>query len=577
MEQYRRYIDDVLSGKELVSETTKLTVLRHLADLKKRDFDFYFDEKEAAKAITYLKTLRHPSGNPSVANQPFNLQDNQAFITAVLFGWRRKGSGLRRFTETYLEVSRKWGKSLYAAFVELYIGFCEGYIGAGVFTAATTRDQADEVFRAAKGFAERLRQDSIKARKRIKILANSINHENGCFIQKVSAEANNLDGKNPLCACIDEKHAHPTDDVTEVMVSGMAMWEAPMLFQITTAGFHKDYPCYKVDRPNAIGVLKGEIKQESLFAMIFCHDNQETADDILSYDPDDPEQAVQILRLAKKSNPNLGSTPSNDFILNRVRAARNKGSFTRVGVLTKNFNCWLDAPTIWIPDEDVKACMRPLAIEEFYGRDVFPSFDLSAVSDMTALNFYAPPTGDLPAIHKAFYFLPEATIEKRKHETPYQQWAADGHLIPTPGKTMSEGGYDMLKDKIRELREHMRFNAIAYDPWNAWETAADLEADGFEMVAVRPYYSFFSAPTKSLEQDILSRSVEIDDNPITAWMYRNIALDMDNQENIKPNKKKSIEKIDGVVCHAMSKYLYFLNGGKQQSYLFEDDAELIVI
>lgn len=570
MKQHERYIENVLSGAELVSETTKLTVLRHLADLERdpEEFGFYFDEREAGKAISFLKALRHPSGNPGVANKLFNQQDNQAFITAVLFGWRRNGSGLRRFTEAYLEVSRKWGKSLYAAFVELYIGFYEGNTGAGVFTAATTRDQADEVFRAAKGLAERLRADSIKARKEISIRSNSINHSNGCFIQKVSAEAGNLDGKNPVCAVIDEKHAHKTDDVTEVMVSGMASWEAPLLFQITTAGFNKDYPCYKSDRPNAIAVLKGERKQDNLFAMIFCHDNQDNADNILGLDPDDPEQAKEILRLAKKSNPNIGSTPTETFILNRVRSARNKGSYVRVGVLTKNFNCWLDAPKIWIPDENVQACMRPIEWSEFYDRTCFPAFDLAATSDMTALNFYAPAIGDLKAMHKTVYFLPEETVEKRKFDTEYAQWAKDGFLILTPGRVAR---YDIMKSLIRELREKARFNCIAYDPWNAWETATELEQDGFEMLPVRPYYSQQSAPTKSIEKDILEGAVDIDLNPITAWMYRNVVLDMDSQENVKINKDKSADKIDGVAAQIMSKFAFLTVGNVQSSYLFEDD------
>ena len=577
MEQYRRYIENVLSGKELVSATTRLTIDRHLNDLKKDPdkFGYYFDEDEAQKVINFLKILRHPSGNKGIADQRFNLQDNQAFITAVLFGWRRKSDGKRRFTESYLEVSRKWGKSLYAAFVEIYIGFYEGNTGAGVFTAATTRDQADEVFRAVVGFAERLRADSVRARKEITVRANSVNHKNGSFIQKVSAEAKNLDGKNPVCAVIDEKHAHEDDSITDVMSGGMGTWDCPMLFTITTAGFNKDYPCYKTDRPNAIAVLKGERTNDGLFAMIFCHDKEDTADDVLSLDPDDPEQAREILRIAKKSNPNLGSTPTEDFILKRVRAARNKGSYTRVGVLTKNFNCWLDAPKIWIPEEKVKSCMRQVDLSEFYGRIVYPAFDLAATNDITALNFYAPADGDLPAIHKTIYFLPELTVEKRKHDVPYEDWVRDGYLILTPGETAD---YSRMKNMIREMREHCRMEAIAYDPWNAWETASELTGDGFEMVVVRPYYSFLSPPTKAMEMEITSNLVVLDENPVTAWMYKNIALDMDNQENVKPNKKNSKEKIDGVVAQIMSKYLLFLKNStpSQSSYLFEKDAEVIM-
>jgi len=217
--------------------------LRHVSDLAAQEtegFPYFFDEKGANKAIGFLRALRHPSGRKGIAGELFKVQDNQAFITACLFGWRRKRSGLRRFTEGYLEVSRKWGKSLYGAFVELYCGFYQGATGAGIFTAATTRDQADEVFRAAQGLARLLRHDSDKARKSIRVMANSINDANsGCFIQKVSADAGNLDGKNPICVLIDEYHAHPTDAVKEVMEGGMGTWDDPLLLVITTAGFNK--------------------------------------------------------------------------------------------------------------------------------------------------------------------------------------------------------------------------------------------------------------------------------------------------------------------------------------------------
>jgi phage terminase large subunit-like protein len=551
---YEAYIQSVLNGTELVSAVARLTVERHLVDLKKGDdFPYYFDPKQADRAIGFLSILRHPSGGKNIADKKFNIQPNQAFITACLFGWRRKEDGKRRFTEVYLEVSRKWGKSLYAAFVELYVAMMEGNVGAGVFTAATTREQADEVFRAAKELADRLRADSPKAHKDLRVLANAIKHKSGCFIQKVSAEAKTLDGKNPICAVIDEYHAHPDDSVREVMLSGMGAQDCPLLFTITTAGFDKDFPCYKVERPNALAVLSGDRRQDSLFAMIFGHDTED-ADGILGLDPDNADEAKQILRLAKKSNPNLGSTPTETFILDRVRAARNKGGYTRVGVLTKNFNCWLDTPIVWISEEAIKACLRTIDLSEFEGQPCYLGLDLAATKDFTALDVYFPNINGKPA-HKTFYFIPEATIEKKKHDGPYYEWLRNGHIIATPGNIVD---YGYVKNLVREINARFQVIAIAYDKWNAWEAAAELTADGFEMIITQPYYSFMSEPTKQVEKEILSGEVDIDNNPVTEWMYRNVVLDMDSQENVKPNKQKSANKIDGVVAQILAKYAFIL-------------------
>lgn len=579
MEQAKRYIENVLSGVELVSDTTKLTVNRHLSDLERvgeDGFGFYFDEAQADKAIKFLRALRHPSGDKGIAGEKFKVQDNQAFVTACIFGWRSKVTGLRRFTEVYFEVPRKWGKSLYAGFIEIYTGFYEGARGAGIFTAATTRDQADEVFRAVQGLCRYLRADSPKARKSIRVMTNSVNDANsGCFIQKVSADAGNLDGKNPICVVLDERHAHKDDTVREVMVSGQATWECPMLFTITTAGFNKDGPCFKIDRPNALAVMKGERRDDHLFAMIFCHDTDD-ADGILQLDPDDPDEAKEILRLAKKSNPNLGSTPTFNFILGRVRAARNKGSTTRVGVLTKNFNCWLDTPTIWIPEESLKAAMRPMSIEEFAGRDCFAGIDLAATSDITALDLFFPPIDDKPAAGVSFFFLPEDTIEKRRDDANYFEWVDQGFIIKTPGNIAD---YGFIKNKLMELSQVVNIKTVSYDQWNAYQMASELTGEGFEMQVCRQSFGNLSEPLKQIEKMTLSGDAEWQENPVLLWMFRNIVLDYDANDNIKPNKAKSASKIDGVSAKAMSVFGWLTSLSKPTvgSYLFGDEATVLNI
>lgn len=577
MEQANRYIENVLNGTELTSEITRLTVLRHINDLKRvddPDFGYYFDEGQAMRALGFLKALRHPSGDKGIANERFKVQDNQAFITTVLFGWRSKQTGFRRFTEVYFEVPRKWGKSLYAAFVQIYVGFYEGANGAGVFTAATTRDQADEVFRAAQGLCRLLMLDSAKARKNIRVMSNSIiDRESGCFIQKVSADANNLDGKNPVCVVLDEKHAHKDDTVREVMVSGMATWQCPMLFTITTAGFNKDGPCFKVDRPNAIAVLKGERRDDNLFAMIFCHDTDD-ADGIFSLDPDDPEQSKEIIRLAKKSNPNLGFTPTEKFLLGRVREARNKGQTTRVGVLTKNFNCWLDTPKIWIPEEDVKAAMQPISMDDYAGQPCYIGIDLAATKDVTAAAFFFPAYGDRPAALFTRFWLPEETVKKRVDDTNYLDWVHDGHIITTPGNVAD---YDYMRNYICEVRESHNVQMISYDQWNSLKLATELTAEGFNTQRCYQNYGNLSEPTKWLEKAILSGNVVMNDNPALLWMFRNVVLDYDANDNIKINKDKSADKIDGVAASIMAIFGWLTKPQQQTSYLLEDGAELLKI
>lgn len=548
------------SGGELVCELTRLAVDRHLADLQKTDWAFYFDEWEADKAVKFFTLLKHTSG--SLGGKPFNLQDNQAFILAMLFGWRRKESGKRRFTQAYFEMARKAGKSEFAAGVQIYTGFFEGEEGAQVYTAATTRDQANMVFRAVKKMCRYLKADSKALSRQIDVMANSVVfHPTDSFIQKVSADAGTLDGLNPHNATIDEYHAHKTDEIKGVMQTGMGSRDNPLLLIITTAGFEKEAPCYRVERSNAIMVLKGERTQENLFSLIFTLDEGDDWKDE---------------RLWKKANPNLGSTPSVQYLREQVQDALNKGSSTMTQVLTKNFNLWLDAPKVWIPEEKIKAVMRPIDISEFYGREVFLGLDLAATTDLTALCIYAPGDDEAAAICKVLYWLPEDTVNRRNDVAPYREWVENGFIQTTPGNIVD---YGAVRDTIYHIQEKCQIHSIGHDQWNAWETNYELSNNGITMTPVLPRYTYLSNPTKKLEMSVLAAEMELDLNPVLLWNFRNVALVRGEADNIMVSKKNSPEKIDGIAAMVDALYVYLqtISQPTGGSYLFDETSELITI
>lgn len=549
---FKSYIETVIKGEIPVCELTRLAVERHLADLDRADWAFHFDEAQANRAINFVRLLRHTSGK--FGGQPFNLQPNQAFILAMLFGWRRADGG-RRFTQAYIEIARKSGKSELAAAIEIYTGFFEGEEGAQVYTAATTREQANMVFRAVKKMAKSLRRDSKAFSKQCAVMAQSVvHHPTDSFIQKVSADAGTLDGLNPHCAVIDEYHAHKTDEVKGVMQTGMGARTNPLLLIITTAGFDKNAPCFAVERKNAVAVLKGEKVQESLFSIIFTLDE---GDD------------WQDEKVWMKANPNLGSTPTVDFLRQQVQDAVNKGTSTRVQVLTKNFNLWVDAPVVWIPDEVYKKCEAELNLEDFAGRECFAGIDLAATSDITALCLFFPAVDEQPAAALHWYFLPEATIERRAADTNYRDWVANRFICKTPGNSPD---YSYLVKTICDFPMVVQLRTVVYDQWNSYETATKLSESGFEMVACRQWMGYLSAPTKKIEMMINSGEVKIQNNPVTKWMFQNVLLDRDANDNIKPNKKKSSEKIDGVSAMCMAVFGWLTQTSNvQKSYLFAEN------
>ncbi len=555
MTQYARYIDAVLTGKETACEYVRKAVARHVSDLE-TSADFVFSEREADKALSFCAMCRHASG--SLGGAKFNLQDNQSFIIAMLFGWRRKDNGKRRFTQAYLEMARKAGKSELAAVIQLYTGFFEGEEGAQVYTAATTREQANMVFRAVKKMARYLKRDSPTLAKKIDILANSVvYHPTDSFIQKVSADAGTLDGLNPHNATVDEYHAHKDDSVKGVMQTGMGSRDNPLLLIITTAGFDKDAPCFKVERSNAVAVLSGERTQENLFTLIF------------TLDEGDDWQDEGVWR---KANPNLGSTPTVQYLREQVQDAINKGASTRVQVLTKNFNIWTDAPSIWIPEEQINAACRPIDISEFAGRDNYMGLDLGAVRDMTALAIFCPAKGELPALLKVFFFVPEEQVEARKKEVPYDQWVSAGRLIATPGNKFDS---DFVRKKILDIQAEFGTAKVCFDPWNAYEIAANISEQGVTVTECRPSYANLNEPVRRIESMIIGGEIEIDFNPVLLWNFRNVVFDRNADDSVKPNKKRSGEKIDGISATLAAVFGWLTNEVEPESYLFDETTTLL--
>ncbi len=552
---YKKYMADVLSGKEIACELVNLAVKRQSADLKKKNYPYYFSAQEAERVLKFAASCRHTKGR--LGGRPFNLQPNQCFLLAVLFGWRRKDTHARRFTQAYWEMARKAGKSELAAVIELYCCFFEMEEGAEVYTAATTRDQAGMVFRAAKKMAAYLRQDSPFFRKNIDVRANSVHYKpTDSFIQKVSADAGTLDGLSPHCAVIDEYHAHKTDDVKAVMQTGQGERGNPLLLTITTAGFDKDGPCFRVERRNAVDVLKGAKSQENLFPVIFTLDDGD--------DWKDP-------KVWRKANPNLGSTPNEEYLKQQVQDAINKGSSTIVQVCTKNFNIWMDAPEVWIPDEQILKAQRVVDLSEFEGHTVYLGLDLAAKKDITALTVFLPGNEERKPVFKNWYFLPEETVKARSDAAPYPDWVEGGYIITTPG---SKVDYNVIRDQIYAIQDICTIASVNLDEWNAWETMTLLEERGLETQTVKPYYSYFSPPAKWLEAELAAGNMEIDQNPVTNWMFRNVVNDRDSQDNIKPNKKRSSEKIDGVVSIILATYGYIVEFGEPDSY--SEDLILIL-
>lgn len=526
-QKVEQYVQDVFSGKRIAGDAERAACERYLRDKKESiDKGFYLDIKAGEKPVNFIQKLKHTKDK--WAGMPLLLEPWQMFILFNLYGWK-KSNGKRRFRTAYVEVARKNGKTALAAGVALYGLYAEQIARAEVYSVATTKDQAKICFNDAK---EIVRKTTLK--ERLDVFRDSITYDAlGSYFKAVSSDYGVHDGYSPSTVIVDEYHAHKDNGMLDVMQSGQAAREEPVNFIITTAGFNKNYPCFAF-RKNAKNVIKGIAEDESLFAVIYEMDEGD--------DWTDPHNWA-------KANPNLGVSVDVDYLEQQVKDAQNRPEAV-VNVKTKNLNMWVDAEKTWILDEK---WMESSVTEDdsiLEGMTCWGGLDLSNVSDITAFVLLFKDTEGRIYVKPRFW-VPEETYQEkiRKENVFYTAWVEQGFVILTPGNVTD---YDFIQADISQLAEQYNILSIAYDRWNSSQTVINMQNEGFNMSPFGQGYGSMSTPTKEWEKMVLLKNLEHFKNPVLRWMMASVALMKDPAGNIKPDKRKSSQKIDGVVAGIMA-------------------------
>ena len=528
MKGYYHYVNDVLNGKIVVGELIKLACQRFKDDLQRKDI--YFNESVVDKAITFIGTLKHFMGKSS--GKHFKLENWQQFIIANIVGWYWKDSNTRRFTSSYIEVSRKQGKTALAAALCLYYLIADGEDGAEVDLAANSKEQAKIAFEFCSNFSKQLDPKG----KYLKSYRDNVQFAiNNSKLKVFAADDSKLDGFNASFGLIDEYHAAKTSKVRDVIKSSMGMRNNPHLCTITTAGYNRLSPCYKL-RSTSIEILNKLKNDDSMFIAIYSLD-----------DEDDWTNKDNWIKCA----PNLNVTVTSKYIKEQVQSAVNNPS-EEVGVKTKTLNLWCNSTNVWLPENYIVKVSKDIKLEDFKDCNCYVGVDLAATSDLTAVSYLIEK--DNIFYFKTDYYLPEsALIEKADRET-YKLWKSQGLLKVTPGNVTD---YDYITNDIMKASETVLIQKVGYDKWNATQWAIKAEELGLPLEEYPQTLGNFNRPTKELERLILSGNLTIDNNEITRWCFRNVVLKSDHNGNVKPDKSIKAKKIDGVIAmiQALGMYL----------------------
>jgi phage terminase large subunit-like protein len=543
-----KYINQAISGEVALSKTTRLTFERHKADLLVApENGWYFDKKAAEYNLAFCSFIKHsPDKRSWVVFEP---EPWEAAIVYILFGWFKK-DGTRRFNYAYIEIPKKNGKTTFAAFFANLLLFWDKEEEAEVYCAATVEKQAKICFDKAKRMIEK----SPSLAKRAKVLTNNISiQSSGSKMEPLGRDSESMEGINPSGAIIDEYHVFTWKNnvVFENIQSATVNRKQPLTIIITTAGRDKDLPCFEY-RNLCIDILKGIKKQDDTFAIIYTLDAED--------DWKDPE-------VWKKANPNWGVSVLPNRFEDEFKGALNSRT-KEVSFKTKNLNLWVDAPEVWIPDEKWQSCTHGLKYEDLKGLPCYVGIDLASHVDINALALFFPDVKGFPAL-RVYFWIPEDKIKEKEDRVDYGLWVKQGHVYSTPGSIID---VDQQSEDILKILQEVRVMGLAYDPYMAHHgIIQNIMKGGFPVERLDPYIQNIrnmSAPSKEFERLIMDGKLEHFNNPVMRWMLRNVVIISDTNDNIKPDKKRSREKIDGIIAAitAIGEHITLTTGEDNEIY-----------
>jgi len=525
------YAMDVAKGRVSVGHLHRLACQRHLNDLDQRSSrGWKWDVKAVEQVLGFFSHLKHYKGE--FGGRPLILDPYGAFSVGSICGWKH-ADGYRRFRHAFEEVPRGNGKSTRMAGLTLYLGFFEGENAAENFAVATKRDQARIVWDTARQIV--LRVPAL--RRRIRVGAHNLHAlDSASKFEPLGADANTLDGLRPHIVVADEVHAHRDGSVIEIMITGQGTRRQPLLYEITTAGINRQGPWW-AHREYTRQILEGAFDDESWFGLI------------AGADPDDDWRDPRIWA---KANPNYNVCVRPDHLESECRKATAmpifQSAFRRlhVGQLVEQEEKVIDRRQ-W--DSGI---VRGMTLADFRGRVCYGGLDLSSTTDLTAFVLVFPEDGGAYSV-LPWFWIPGDNVQKRvdRDRVPYDVWARDGWVRVTPGNITD---YDQVRADIVAAVAGLDLRVLAFDPSNATQISTQLQGELGEdkLVAVPQGFKHYHDATTRLIALVAGGSVRHPGHPVLSWNADNLTVVGNSYGEIRPDKTRAVERIDGMVALIMA-------------------------
>lgn len=518
----------------------------------------FFDPEAVDRVINALAHMQHTKG--MLAGQPLRPDAWQvAYVIAPVFGWLRendKGNWVRVTRTCLIDIPRKNGKSTLAGGIALYLTGADGEQGAEVIAAATSRDQASFVFGPIKSLA----QNSPALRGRFRPLTNKVLHPaTASEFKVVSAVGDAQHGANLHGAIIDELHVHKKRDLVDAIETGTGSRAQPLVLILTTPDDGRPNTIYAVKRKMVEQLARGALKDPTTYGVVFG-----------LIDRANPLNPVNW----PKANPGYPISPTHDYLVSAAARAKTSPAelalFKRLhaGQRTRQTTTYLDLKK-W----DSNATKDRDRVDDYKGAEAFGGLDLGSVSDLSALCWLLPQGDGYRALWR--FWAPEAALpalDRATAESASREWVPQGWLTLTPGDVTD---YDFIKAAILADAQTLDVQTIGLDMWNATQLANDLAAEGLPLVKVRQGFMTMNPAMQEIKRRMLRKELKHDGNPVQRWCVDNLAIAMDPAGNVKPDKARSAEKIDGVsaLANAISEAI----STERTTSAYDDGHDLLII
>ena len=485
----------------------------------------------------FRELLVHTKGD--YARQPFIPTRWQSErVLTPLFGtveWdATRGRYVRRYRELYLFIARKNGKTEMLAAITLYLLVADNEESAEVYGLALDKDQASQVYRVCARMVEL----SPVLAKRLGIMrsySRIVDESTSSFFAVMAGDALGSLGANPHGAYIDELLTQPSRDLYDVIRTGWGTRAQALLCMATTA--ENDPAGFAAtERAWSERVLEDPDLDHGRLVVMYSTDPEADWTDEAEWHKANPALGdfLDIRVLREECNKAI-ENPAAERAFRQYRLNQPTQAVGRA----INLVAW-DAGA---GEVDYQALLDNLA-----GRPCYAGLDLASTSDLAAYALVFPGEDGFDVVWR--HFAPTGALQALARRTGGQAeaWAADGTLSMTEGEVID---YDAIMAAMEADRLVVDIREVAFDRWGATQLAGQMLDAGWPLVQVGQGFATMSGPTKELLRLVAARRWRHGANPLARWEAANLVTRSDPAGNLKPDKAKSMDKIDGIVAAIM--------------------------